>query len=395
VLYLYIAQLARMTEQMNKEEFSELARKISDGTATDAEISRYNTWFNTYAQNESGEWNESESGKKTEKEEQLFQSILQRIQPKQARIVPLIYKITAAASIILGIAAASIYFIQKQHAPTQQTANLIKNDIAPGHNQATLTLANGQKIILTKGLSGQIAVQNSTTINANRNTITYNANTNTKNNSNTDTQADQNLYNTLSTARGEQSPYPLVLADGTKVWLNAESSITFPTAFNGKERIVKLTGEAYFEVKHNGKQPFKVQTQKQTIEDIGTSFDVNAYTDEPNTKTTLIEGSVKVNNLTLKPGQQTDGIHTKTVNTEIYTAWKEGNFHFEGEDIKTIMRQLSRWYNIEVVYEGNITKEKLYADISRNRNISAALKVLQNSQGVRFKVEGRRVTVIE
>jgi len=148
-------------------------------------------------------------------------------------------------------------------------------------------------------------------------------------------------------------------------------------------------------VAHNARQPFKVQTEKQTIEDIGTAFDVNAYTDEPATKTTLIEGSVRVNNLVLKPNEQTDGKNIKTVNTEMITAWKNGRFHFEGDDIQTVMRQLVRWYNIDVTYQGEPTKNVFYAGISRQRNISAVLKLLENTNGVHFKIEGRRVIVIE
>jgi transmembrane sensor len=202
-------------------------------------------------------------------------------------------------------------------------------------------------------------------------------------------------YNTLSTAIGEQSPYPLILSDGSKVWLNAQSSITFPTAFNGKERIVKIIGEALFEVAHNTKQPFKVLTDKQTIEDIGTTFDVNAYADEPTAKTTLIEGKVKVNGMFLEPGQQSDGSHIKTVNTKRFIAWKSGDFYFEDDNIQTVMRQLSRWYNIEISSEGDVTTNGFNAQISRSKNISAILHILENTKGVHFKIEGRRVTVIE
>jgi len=291
-------------------------------------------------------------------------------------------RIAAAASIILALSAGSYLLLHKM-APTQQVAQQ-KNDIAPGHNQATLTLANGQKIILTKGLSGQLAIQNKTVITATQNTITYQAGQ----------SGDQLIYNTLSTAKGEQSPYPLVLADGTKVWLNAESSITFPTAFNGATRIVKITGEAYFEVEHNDRQPFKVEYNNQTATDIGTHFDINAYADETNT-TTLLEGSVKVNNLVLKPGEQTDGKKITTVNTAQVIAWKNGQFRFNGDHIQTIMRALARWYDIDVSYRGPITQEVFYAKLSRQRNISAVLRVLERTKGIHFKIEGRRVTVIE
>jgi hypothetical protein len=302
------------------------------------------------------------------------------IQPKTRRLWP---RIAAAASILIALSAGGYFVLHQKH--EQQTAQLIKNDIAPGHNQATLTLANGKKIVLTKGLQGLIAQQGKTNINATDNNITY---TSSKN-------ADQVSYNTLSTARGEQSPYPLVLPDGSKVWLNAESSITFPTAFNGNERIVKITGEALFEVKHNAAQPFKVQTDKQTIEDIGTTFDVNAYADEAVTRTTLVEGSVKVNKLTLSPGQQTDGNSIKTVNVKRFIAWKNGDFDFEDENIQTVMRELARWYNIDFRYEGKISAEGFNAQLSRSKNISSILHLLENTKGVHFKVEGRRVTVIE
>lgn len=292
-------------------------------------------------------------------------------------------RIAAAASILLFVSVSG-YFIWHKNAvdPTMITA---KNDIPPGHSQATLTLANGQKILLTKGLNRNLT-QGATAIKIN-NGITYTTNLKSK--------VKTTDYNTLSTANGEQSPYPLILPDGSKVWLNAQSSITFPTAFSSKQRIVEITGEALFEVSHNAKQPFKVQTQKQTIVDIGTIFNVNAYADEPATKTTLISGKVKVNDLLLEPGQQTDGSHIKTVNTKRYTAWKSGDFYFEDDSIQTVMRQLSRWYNIEVSYEGHVTTDGFNAQISRSKNISAILHILENTKGVHFKIEGRRITVIE
>ena len=315
--------------------------------------------------------------------EDSFLKISAAIDARQRRPIRLLPRIVAAASILLSVSIGG-YFIWHKNSvdPTMITA---KNDIPPGHNQATLTLANGQRILLTKGLYSNLT-QGTTAIKINDG-ITYTAGL--KGNAAT------TIYNTLSTANGEQSPYPLILPDGSKVWLNAQSSITFPTAFNGKERIVKITGEALFEVYHNAKQPFKVQTQTQTIEDIGTIFNVNAYANESVTKTTLIAGKVKVNDVFLEPGQQTDGSHIKTVNTKRYTAWKNGDFYFEDDNIQTVMRQLSRWYNIEVGYEGNIPTDGFNARISRSKNISAILQILENTKGVHFKIEGRRVTVIE
>jgi len=305
------------------------------------------------------------------------------------------WNIAAAASIILAITFGGYFLTHRQN------VSEFKNDVAPGHNQATLTLANGQKITLTKNLSGQLARQGATVIGVNdKNEIAYTG-------SGTDNNA-TDIYNTLSTAVGEQSPYPLILADGTKVWLDAGSSITFPVAFAGKERSVKITGEAYFEVVHNDAQPFKVIAKNQVIEDIGTHFNVNAYNDEKVITTTLLEGAVKVSipgtqaeqaQVILKPGQRSvlknNMLDVGNANIEEAIAWKNGYFRFENEGIQSIMRKLSRWYNIDVQYSGTIPDETFYATSSRYKNISEVLTMLQNTKGVHFKVEGRRVTVMQ
>ncbi|MCC8424297.1 FecR family protein [Mucilaginibacter sp. UR6-11] len=354
-----------------------LWEKYKAGLCSEEERILLENWFHHLETNHQADFSEDDL---IQLKDEMWGKIVKKAPDK--KLVTFWLRAAAAASILIACSTAGYFVFHRQQQPTQQ---VVKNDIAPGRNQATLTLANGQKIVLTKGLEGKLAVQNSTIISAKQNAIIYDANK----------SENQFSYNTLTTARGEQLPCPLVLSDGTKVWLNTASSITFPTAFKGNARIVKITGEALFEVKHNARQPFKVQTVKQTIEDIGTIFDVNAYSDESATRTTLVEGRVKVNNLTLIPGQQTDGKNIKTVNTEIVTAWKNGNFHFEGDNIQSVMRQLSRWYNIDVIYQGPVTNEVFFADISRDRNISAALKILQNTKDVHFKIEGRRVIIIE
>jgi len=349
----------------------ELLAKYKAGTCTEAEKALLENWI---ANSSFADFQLSE----TDMEADLaFISANLPLRKNVRRLWP---RIAAAASILV-ILSAGVYILFKPKA-VQQTAQLVKNDVAPGHNQATLTLANGQKIVLTKGLSGRIAVQNQTVISAGQNTITYKATP----------SEDQLVYNTLSTARGEQSPYPLVLADGTKVWLNAESSITFPTVFNQKQRIVKLTGEAYFEVKHNAAQPFEVQAANQTIEDIGTEFDVKAYGDEA-TATTLVEGSVKVNHTLLKPGEEFINDKVGTASLKEVLAWKDGYFRFNDAPITAIMKELARWYDIEVVYDGAVPQDHFSGKISRYRNISAVLRMLEKTKHVHFKVEGRRVTV--
>ncbi|HEY8929823.1 MAG TPA: FecR domain-containing protein [Mucilaginibacter sp.] len=300
-------------------------------------------------------------------------------------------RIAAAASITIFLAVGGYFVLHKQK-PAQQIVRNQTHDIAPGRNQATLTLANGQKIILTKGLSGQLATQGNMQIKVNSgNAVTY-----TPQDSATATEI---TYNTLSTVRGQELPYPLVLADGTKVWLNAASSITYPVAFNGKERSVKITGEAYFEVVHNATHPFKVEVKGQTIEDLGTAFNINAYDDEPNIKTTLISGSVKINDKTvLHPGQAAtqhgQNIEIKNVDTEGAIAWKNGYFLFDHEDLPGIMRKISRWYNVDIEYpQGQHISAGFFGSITRYGNVSQVLGMLQETSNVKFKVEGHKIIV--
>jgi len=379
----------------NMKAFNELVDKVNNNSATDEELVQYNAYLNRLMPGKT-DW--AELG--IDQPEIVKGELWTRIQGarKPAKTHTLWPRIAAAASIVLAISFGGYFLFH-----TKQEVSYFKNDIAPGHNQATLTLANGQKIILTKGMSGKLAQQGNTVVGVNgQNTITYTAGV-----------ADANApvaYNTLSTAIGEQSPYPLVLADGTKVWLDAESSISFPVAFNGKDRVVKVSGEAYFEVAHDDAHPFKVTVKDQTVEDIGTHFNISSYDDEKAITTTLIEGAVKVSvpdsglpaektGVLLKPGQQAvlknNSFNVSTADVEESIAWKNGYFRFNNENIQSVMLKLSRWYNIDVKYEGTVTEEKFYATSFRYRNISEVLTMLQKTQGVHFKVEGRRVTVMQ
>ena len=333
---------------MKKHNAKSLISKYLRDEATPEERLLVEQWFQKDLENS----DHTPSHEKIEAAEQRMKAHLMNYigaQPAEAKVIRLWPRIAAAASIILALSAGGYIILHQKHAKPE-TAQFIKNDIAPGHNQATLTLSGGKKIILKKGLSGTLAIQGQTIINVTRNNITYHA----------DKTGDQVSYNTLTTALGEQSPYPLVLADGTKVWLNAESSITFPTAFNQKDRIVKITGEALFEVAHNANKPFKVLTDKQIIEDIGTQFDVNAYSDEPARKTTLLEGAVRVidngsQTVVLKPGEQSvltvNNLKVEQANIVKAVAWKNGEFRFSDDNIETIMRQFARWFEIDVSYE--------------------------------------------
>lgn len=302
----------------------------------------------------------------------------------------------AVAVCVLFVIAAGGYFAWHKETP-KQVAQIQKQDIAPGQKQVTLTLANGQKLNVNNKLQGKLAQQGNMIVQVNNgNALTYTA-----------LAVDKNIsevaYNTLSTTRGQESPFPLVLADGTQVWLNAASSITYPTAFNGKDRIVKITGEVYIKVVHNAAQPFKVLVRGQTIDDIGTTFNINAYDDEPVIKTTLIDGSVKISNNTgsaiLKPGQQAaiqpdnQNIKVKDADIEEAIAWKNDYFIFNHEKIQSIMRKISRWYDVEVVYEDGISTDWVGGSESRSKNVSEVLRKIELTGQFHFKIEGKKIIV--
>lgn len=359
----------------------QLARKWREGTLTEAERQEFDAWF--HAEEQGPQEVDPEFGRTPEEQSaRLFARIESQIKnrPHTRKLWP---RIAAAASILLMLSAGGYFVLHKQKEQHSVAQNQ-QQDITPGHNQATLTLANGQKIVLTKGLSGTLAQQGLTQVQVNSgNAIAYTA---------SGSEAAEVLYNTLTTKKGEQSPYPLILADGTKVWLNAQSSITFPTAFTGKERIVKITGEAYLEVAHNENQPFKVSVKGQTIEDIGTAFNIKAYDDEPHIKTTLIEGKIKVNGLILKPGQETDGQSISAGNTETAIAWQKGLFQFKHATLASVMREAARWYDVDISYENNIPPITFSGGIPRNVNASKLLDILKYT-GVHFSIEGQKIIV--
>jgi ferric-dicitrate binding protein FerR (iron transport regulator) len=310
-----------------------------------------------------------------------------------ANIKPLWPRIAAAAAILFVISTGA-YFLLHKPAVVQQTAQLQLKGIVPGHNQATLTLANGQKIILSKGLSGRLAQQGNTQINVNGSReVVYSQGGSTA----------AVMDNTMSTAVGEASPFPLVLADGTKVWLNSKSSIKFPTAFTGNKRDVEITGEAYFEVVHNASNPFTVKAGNQIVEDIGTEFNINSYDDEPNIKTTLVQGSAKVsaNGMAkiLVSGQHSlvtpQSIVLQTADGEAETAWINNKFVFHSMELHSAMRQLSRWYNINVIYDYNPKEVLLGGRFSNTNNINKLLKAFEQTGAVKFRIEGHNVHITE
>jgi len=258
---------------------------------------------------------------------------------------------------------------------------------------AMLTLADGRQIALDSMGSGTIGRQgNSTVINL-KGALAYNA-------SGPGVAASGTSYNTLATSTGNQ--YRLILPDGSRIWLNAASSIKFPVCFDGVERSVEITGEAYFEIAPDARRPFMVHYRDMTVQVLGTSFNVNAYTDEQSVATTLVDGAVKVirgdDHSVLAPGQQVQvsGKNMRVlsdVNTSEVVAWKNDEFYFRRADIQSIMRQLARWYNIKVDYESQDITERFYARIPRSVPLSEALKALSLTGKVHFKIRERTVSV--
>jgi hypothetical protein len=380
---------------MNKEALKELSEKLVAGIATDEEIQRYNRLCNSYHESEE-EWDENLYGNRNELEASIKQAIWQKAGIEKRVIKMQWFKWVAAASVILLVSSVSIFFLNKSPKnqpiatiPNQQ--NEVKNDIAPGQNGAILTLASGQKILLDSAVNGSLAQQGNVSIIKRNGELIY------SNDGNTSTV----VYNTMATPKGRQ--FNLVLADGSRVWLNAASSITFPTAFNGNERKVTITGEAYFEVAHNAAMPFIVEKGNTSILVLGTHFNVNAYDDESLLSVTLLEGSVKVRNSIdssfLKLGEQAqikkdEKISVlKDVDVENVVAWKNGRISFQGVGIEMVMRQMSRWYDVDIVYNKKLD-DLFYADIPRSTMLSDVLKALELTRNVHFKIEGRKVIVV-
>ncbi|MBX3252753.1 MAG: FecR family protein [Chitinophagaceae bacterium] len=305
-----------------------------------------------------------------------------------------IYLKIAAAIVVMLAAYTAFYFLKPASASRSTVITAPQDDVLPGGNKATLVLSDGQQVELNNLQVGGIAEDKGVVIKKPADgQLAYYTSHNSK----------PSGLNTVKTPKGGQ--YQVILPDGSKVWLNAASSITYPAVFNALERRVTLTGEGYFEIvammKNNKKVPFIVESGKQKIEVLGTRFNVNAYDDETGIKTTLIEGKVKVvtenETVILKPSQEfnlrSEGISTKKVDVEPVIDWKNGDFIFADEDIKSIMRKIGRWYNVELVYESEIPNENLSGQISRSRNLSEVLRMLELSGDTKFRIENSTIYI--
>jgi transmembrane sensor len=355
------------------------------------EMSRlYNTEtgnFNTIAQ---AEWSE-----------RIRNELLHHIQT-EAKLVPFyrrwLPQVAAAVVLLIG---ATIFFqylskssVESNPIVVKPTTTVSPTEVLPGTDKALLTLADGTVVVLDSAKTGSIAAQGGTVLKNKNGLLVYDA-------SGIVASTAEITFNTISTPKGGQ--YQVLLPDGSKAWLNAASSLRFPTVFTGATRTVELTGEGYFEIAKNEKMPFHVKAKDVDIEVVGTHFNVMSYANEAAIRTTLLEGSVKLNHGNsssfLKPGQQGDinpvagGIKVAAGNVDEAVAWKNGNFYFDNAGLTTIMRQFERWYNIEVTYEGVAKQRYFNVEMSRNMSLSQVLKLL-NAADIQFKIDQNKLSVI-
>jgi transmembrane sensor len=378
---------------MEKQQPEELINKYLSGKATADEKAMLESWYLVHTKNSEDVLPDPEYPLI---EQEMWPLIEKKLQPrqKQTRLWP---RISIAAAIVL--VASGLYFFNKSNRVNESQQASFIHDIPPGKNTATLTLTNGKKIQLSDTKTGVVIGAGS---------LAYSDGSEVSHEEGSSSEVVQMI---ASTPRGGQ--YQFILSDGTKVWLNADSKLEFPSDFkNAKERIVRLEGEGYFEVakltNSAGRIPFIVKTDKQVVEVLGTHFNINSYSDEIGDKTTLLEGSVRVsstqqntNQAILKPNEQSllvgsNPITVKKVDVEDDVAWKNGDFTFDNDDLESIMRKIARWYDVEVYYPETPKKSLHFGGVvSRSRSISSVLNSMQSEGQVNFKLQGRKITVIQ
>lgn len=380
---------------------SELFHKYMDGQLTDAERQEFldyaedpifhqeiNELLGAAFENQSALIDVDELGRlrlldKIFKDEQI------PAEPKRVSLWP---RIGIAAAVATIIVSAGIWFYQGSQKDTKDLVAVV-DDVAPGKQSATLTLANGKKIRLTDAVNGELAKEAGVVITKSaEGQLVYEVLA----------QSDaSDKINVLSTNKGET--YKVRLPDGSAVWLNAASSLKYPASFAKlKDRRVELSGEGYFEVAKDKEHPFIVRTGKQEVEVLGTHFNINAYEDEAFEKTTLAEGSVKVTaqgkSLFIRPNQQAilndHSMEIKEVDAELALAWKSGFFLFDRESLGNIMLKVARWYDVEIVFKDSSLKTETFTGtISRFQNISEVFNMLERVRVAKFKVEGKKIII--
>lgn len=362
------------------------------GTISEADKIALENWYSSFP-NAPVQWNSSENASAESLKREMLAHILEeaglkktlKIQKRQT----LRKYVTAAAAILLVAGAIWFFRYNTRQFPAVQVTST--NDVSPGSTHAVLILSDGTEIIVDSSGAGKPTAAGNLVVRYNKGEIRYDAKA-----------SNITTYNTYKTARAQQSP-PIVLSDGTKVWLNAASSLHFPTIFNKDRRMVEVTGEAYFEVAKDPSKPFFVKTKNSTIRVLGTHFDVMDYPDEPFSRATLLEGSISMtsgnNSTLLRPGQQakistqTHQIAVRTIDVQDAVGWIHGELSMQYVDIREFMRQLSRWYDVDIQYNNkNLPQLSFSGSLSRQVNISTILAAL-NANGITCHLEGRTVII--
>nr|WP_068892774.1 FecR family protein [Pedobacter panaciterrae] len=362
---------------MEKKEIEELLNRYQTGQCTEEELAWIETVYNKIQKNTNIGLTDDIIKK------DLYDIYKTLPQPQKSKTIYLWQRVAASAILVLSVSVGIYFYTKKPDSANnlvQTSAKGNQNNFAPGINKTFLTLANGSKIYLEAAPIGKITDQEGMRITKiKEGIISYTPIPNHNNPANTKS------INIITTSKGGQ--YQVILPDGSHVWLNALSSLKFLTSFTEKKRGVELKGEGYFEIAKNKSRPFKVLTQYQEVEVLGTHFNINSYEDEPTTATTLLEGSVRISQLKsrksalLKPGQQSNLkdygiIQVDDVKTDNVIAWKNGLFQFQNSDIKNVIRQLARWYDIDFEFKGPIPNIKLWGEIHRNTDALKALEIL-------------------
>jgi len=367
---------------MENIDLQQLLRKYKAGSCNPEELALLENWYL--------QWQVAPEQLTEEDLIDLKKDIWQKVdeETKAAKPVKLWPRIGIAAAVAAIILSTGVWFLKNN----QSGPHTYASDVAPGRSGATLTLANGQKINLANAANGELASQSGVIISKSaKGQLIYEI----KEKANQVAQ-----LNTLSTANGQT--YKVRLPDGSLVWLNATSSLTFSSNLNEEgKRKVKLVGEGYFEVAKDKDHPFIVESSNQEVEVLGTHFNINAYGDENMIKTTLIEGTVKVITPKLQkmllPGQEAvksgADIQVHTVKAEQAAAWKDGRFVFDNKKIGDIMKMIERWYNVQVIYEGEMPEDLFLGSVSRFDHVSQILNVLESTGRIHFKVEDGKIYV--
>jgi transmembrane sensor len=377
---------------MTREEIIQLAERVSSGLATEEEMALFNKAFNSF-QSETEEWNAERLGNRKEILEMIHEGIAAKTKVVKLKKFNALAWMAAAAIAALLIAGAAYLFTHRQQPPRAALVIDAGKDIpAPSGNKAVITLGNGQQIFFDSSSNGTLSQQGGVTISGKPGgEIFYSG------------KDGQVSINSITVPRGSR-PVALSLADGTRVWVDAGSSLRFPTAFPGNERVVTVTGQAYFEVMQDSRKPFYVLNTNDgsKVEVLGTAFNVNAYSLFEGTAVTLLNGAVNLrwkNELSeLKPLQQGVVKNNGTiavssnVDAEQVMSWKTGQFIFEGVNMRTIMQELERHYDVEVKFDSEVD-EKFVIRISRDVPVSEVLKALALTQLVHFKIDGRTIIV--